>query len=335
MPHDAMCADFYGQTAEPMAGLGQYSEWDRFDIIERLQPLLASGWKMEPTTGKITPVLAIPMKSPWWNHKPAKQKKCTLWHRVMFTHWGFVPQGCQECWKIVVRPRTLRELFQLREVERLLDLASKCGIEVRSYTPAHYGGYFYTNSLDEGRQVYKIVRDAVSEAISPEVGVILKRGCTEMELRPGVPSILWKVTREQIELEEYIEERVAADPMLESGLPDYLINRLKKRWVAWAFSNNDQTYLDYTGGQPLHTPPVVYHEGDIDVIKRDMQVARMTTTGMDPQAAVAAYDKMRGAMAEVGANEVQMGAVLGYAGKNPLHSMEIPAELRGEEDQTT
>jgi len=335
MAFDANCNTFYKQTTDVMEGLGKYSEWDRYDIAERLMPLLNTGWRVEPTTQKITPTLAMPLRSPWWNFRPAKQKKCTLWHRVMFNHFGFVPRGCQECWKIVVRPRTVRELFQLRKLEMALGLPAKCGIEVRSYTPAHYGGYFYTNSLDEGRQVYKIVRDAVSEAISPEVGVILKRGCTEMELLPGVPSVMWRVTREQVELEEYIEERVAADPMLETRVPDYLDNRLKKRWVAWAFCNNDQTYRDYTGGATLLTPPVTSHEGDIEEIKRDLRVARMTTTGVEPEKAVRAYDKIKAVSGEFGLNEIQTGAALGYADKNPLYHLNISSELQGEEDHTT
>lgn len=324
---DAGCMTFYKQTIEPIKGMGKYGDWDKFDILERLRPMMQRGWIIDAYTNKIgiaNP--GISWNSPWWHNRESANKECGLWHQIMFNNWGFIPRGCQECWKVVVRPRTLKELFMLQEVEKKLDRPSKCGIEIRSYTPAHYGGYFYNNSLDAGRECYKVVREAVSDAISPDVGVILKRACTEMELSAG-PSPFWKVTKEQVELEEYIEARVDYKMGFQIAQPDYLMNRLYKRWVLWAFSHNDKTYLEYTDGKPLYTPPVVYHEADLGDIKKDLRAARSMGSGVNEAKVLELQQKIDELKKEFGLTIPQFGAALGYTDINPIFA--------GEEDQMT
>jgi len=324
---DANCFSFYLQKAEPVKGFGKYSEWDKYDIIERLKPLLGHGWKIDPATRKIAVgVQGLTWQTPWFHQRGVANKVCGLWHQIMFNQWGFVPRGCQECWKVVARPRTLKELFQLQDVQRKLDRPAKCGIEVRSYTPAHYGGYFYNASLDEGKECYKIVREAINEAISPDVKVILKRGCTEMELNAG-PSALWKFTKEQVELEEYITARVDYSFGIDNSQPDFLLNQLYKRWTLWAHSHNDMTYLEYTDGNVLYPPPVTYHEGDLNEIKKDLQAARMVGAGVPPDKVIEVRDGLLQTMEDFGITPVIAGRAFGYTDINPL--------FIGEEDQLT
>lgn len=256
---------------------GDYAGWHKLDIIEKLEPLLtAAGYVIKRDTGRIgRSVIGFAYNTPWLHIKQAHKKRCGLDSHVIFNYYGFIPRRCQECWKIVVSPRTLRELFALKKIEEQLDLPAKCGIEVRDYTPRLYGGYFYTCSLEEGRDVYKIVRKAVNEGISPEVNVILKRGCTEMEMEVG-PSPFWVVTKKNRELEEIIEERVEDYSVSFSSPPDYMEAHIKKYWVNWAYSHGDETYLDYTGGQPLYPETVKYHEGNLEEIKADLSAARLS-----------------------------------------------------------
>lgn len=324
---DAGCYTFYKQTIPPIKGLGDYSKFDKYDIIERVKDLMGSGWGIDLGTAKIK--LSYPSmawNTPWWHNKTSINKECGLW-TIMFNHWGFIPRGCQECWKVVVRPRTLKELFALQEVEKKLDRPSKCGIEVRSYTAGHYGGYFYNNSLDEGRECYKTVREAVSDAISQDVKVILKRACTEMELGIG-PSVFWKLTKENLELEDYISTRMdIGKSSLTQGQPDYVLNHLYKRWILWAHSHADWTYLEYTNGLPLYAPPVMYHEGDLETIKKDFMAARMTQAGIPQEKVCDIRDKLLNTAIECGLTPCQAGTALGYTDINPL--------FVGEEDQMT
>lgn len=324
---DAGCVTFYKQPVHRIKDMGLYSEWDRFDIFERLKPLFSRGWRIDPMTHKVdVSVKSVPLQTPWWHNPGASLKLCGLWHNVMFNHFGFIPKGCQECWKIVVRPRTLKELFALQAFEKAYDGPAKCGIEIRSYTAGHYGGYFYNNSLDQGRARYKIVREAVSDLISPDVKVILKRACTEMELHAG-PSIFWQVTKDNAELEEYIAARVEYAIYVNNNQPDFYMNQLYKRWVQWAHSHADMTYLEYTNGHPLYEPPITYHEGDLDTIKRDFMTARLSRTGLDESKILDARDKLLEVAGNYGLTPIQAGAVFGYTDVNPLFA--------GEENQAT
>ena len=297
---------------------GNYADWHKLDVIERLEPLLmGAGYLIKRDTGRIgRQSIGFAHKTPWLHIKQANKKRCGLDSHVIFNYYGFIPKRCQECWKIVVAPRTLKELFALKAIEENLNLPAKCGIEVRDHTPRLYGGYFYTCSLEEGRDVYQVVRKAIDEGISPDVSVILKRGCTEMEMEVG-PSPFWVVTEKNRELEEIIEERVEDYSISFGSPPDYMEAHIKKYWVNWAYSHGDETYLEYTDGQPLYPETVKYHEGNLDEIKTDLAAARMNLLhGADPE-------KIKTAQTIVEENNTPnrrriLGTALGYTEFSPL-----------------
>lgn len=297
---------------------GQYKEWQKLNVIERLEPLLgAAGYYVKRDNGRIgrTMSLGWAWQTPWLHMKQAHKKRCGLDSHVIFQNYGFITQRCQECWKIVVAPRTLTELFKLKEIEDDLGLPAKCGIEVREHTPRMYGGYFYTCSLEEGRDVYQIVRKAISEGISPDVSVILKRGCTEMEMEVG-PSPFWVVTKENRELEEIIEERVEDTSISFCNPPDYMVAHIKQSWAHWAYAHGDETYLEYTDGQPLYPETVKYHEGDIEEIKADLAAARMNLLhGADTKTIATAQSIIKNNST---LGKKILGTALGYTELNPL-----------------
>jgi len=183
-----------------------YDKCCKKDVVSLLnQPLRQAGYYLSYEGVYRRSNTAVATDTPWHHVKHLVGKKCLLDHHIKFNLCGYVPPKCLECWKVVVGPRTLKELFQLLEVQRSMGRPSKCGIELRYYTPRLYGGYFYNNSLDEGRECYEAVRKAVDEHISPEVGVILKRACTEYEMIKG-PSVAWTMTRREHELDDLLDE---------------------------------------------------------------------------------------------------------------------------------
>ncbi len=293
-----------------------YAEWDGIDILKWLEPMInGAGYYIDKADRKIKRLKpGVGWQTPWLHVKAAQDKRCNLDHHVLFNRCGIIPVRCQECWKIVVMPQSLKELFQLHDLETKLDLPSKCGIEIRDYTHRLYGGYFYCNSLDQGRERYKIVREAVSDAIGPHVNVILKRGCTEFEMERG-PSVFWVVTPEALEIERRVEERVENMASFDVYQPDYINARVKKHWVHWAYCCGDPTYADYTGGETLYPPPVMYHEGDIDVLKADLAGARSNKLyGLDAET----VDNFRKSVLD--AVDVRFaGTMLGHADFNPLY----------------
>jgi hypothetical protein len=259
-----------------------YSVYDHLkahDIIDTLKPLLDTGaYELRHVDGKfVAKSLQIAKDTPWIHIRHADGFDCSMWHQIIFNAVSlklpegqrFVPRNCQNCWKVVIRPRTVQQLFNLHEMQKIMDLPSKSGIEVREHVHGLYGGYFYNKSKEQGIECYNAVYDAVShnEILKPlldEVDqdgrttrLMLKRACTEFEHACG-PSDKWEVTPEQNEVENLVERYVVPDNMVIKQ-PEHLIWNIKRRWIEWAWKNGDTTYSRYTNGKPLYPDYVTYH----------------------------------------------------------------------------
>lgn len=248
-----------------------YGKWVKNDVVDILGELLKRpGFKMRWGDGKIEADYHLIPETPWHYSSVALELDCFTWAQVMFETVGkklkkrFVPSGCQMCFKTVVRPPTLRALWALKELqEKEFDFPSKCGIEKRQFIgapTAPYGGYHYARGVTEGWKQYDIVRAAVDAhpELGPDVSVILKRGCTEMELHCG-PSDQWEITEEQLRIEKMINQHVIRNPNIHP-MPPHIQLHTFRQWVEFAAMRGDETYLDFTGGIPLKRDYVTYHE---------------------------------------------------------------------------
>ena len=266
-----------------------YDYFKTYDVVKMLQPLIDEGshyYRLEDGKAKIK-LATIPHNTPWIQAKGMPGLNCLLWHSILFDRVvpylpfkeKFVPRGCQSCWKVVVKPRTLQQLFNLHEMQKRLDLPSKAGIENRPSVPGLYGGYFYNRSLEAGRYCYEIVKTAMleNEHLAPLVDevdehgkttrIILKRGCTEFEHLLG-DSSKWEVTPEQEFIEELINQYII-DENASIRQPDQFIWNIKRRWIEFAWEHGDPTYARYTGGKPLYPSYVTYHQPEILIPPRD------------------------------------------------------------------
>lgn len=264
---------------------GVHAEWDRIDVLAGMGDLMQKGYHIKADTGLIGIKRAHGFNTPWIHVKQVCEKRCGIDHQIKFEKFGFIPPRCMQCWKVVAMPRTLKELFELEKLERVLDRPSKCGIEVRDYTPRHYGGYFYNNSLEEGRERYTEVREAVSDMISPDIKVILKRACTEMEMKFGNAGF-WYMPPEWQDMDTIIEDRFESSATIAGKQADYVVARVKKEWMKWAFSNGDMTYKEFNGGKDMFPDYQYFHEGDIQEIKNELAAAQAMAAGLDPEKAV-------------------------------------------------
>ena len=197
----------------------------------------------------------VPWDVPWIYVKNHPDTRCFLWSEILFEHFKNAmsnpPTGCQNCWKVVVKPRTLQELFLLEKAQRELDYPCKCGIEVRSYVHGHYGGYFYNRSLEEGLDKLDIVREKVHKDISPDIPVLLKRGCTEMEIFYG-DADKWEITPDVQKWEDILFRYF--DPHTQDSKIDQLDiiqNYVHRRWIDYAYTQGDPTYKLFTNGKNL------------------------------------------------------------------------------------
>lgn len=266
-------------------GFGKYGKWDKNDVVDRLLPIFQRGHYHITPSGiiKSNAPNGVSMQTPWLHQTHCPGLKCNLWHFLMFNHYGwFIPSGCQDCWKVVVAPRTLSELFKLKDLQWELGMPSKCGIEVRDYTGKLYGGYFYNRGLHNGRKCYDIVREAVDDAISPDVPTLLKRACTEFEMK-FPKSSTWQVTPEQMEIETLLDDRVE-ETCNPAGQPDIIRTHIKRTWVHWAYTNADQTYKEFTNGKDLYPDQYeTYHDRTLEECEQALNNSLATHLQMDPE----------------------------------------------------
>lgn len=204
-------------------------------------------------------------------HKGLKWHKCWIWHKFWFGYYNIVPTPCQNyCWKVVVRLHTLPQLFEMYKLQQRLDRPGKCGIEGRPFVDALYGAYFYNTGINEGRECYDMVRDAVAEHISGDCEVLLKRACTEYELIHG-PSDQWRVTRKQQRLEKMLNKLWVFHDW--SAVPGkHRRAQIVENWIKWAAMHEpEEVYLQYIDKpmdfiglpqKPRVTPLVTYHDNN-------------------------------------------------------------------------
>jgi len=235
------------------------------NFLERIKHLFKTNYYINES-GKIErQFIDAEYEGPWIykNVKPTSTfLNCIKWHHVVFGCFGCIPRECFSCYKVVVRPRNIIELLALNEVQEELDVPCKCGTEIREYVTAMYGGYFYTNSLEEGKERYNQVRKLVDERISPDTPVYLKRACTEFEVKFG-DSDKWVVDPNEKFYSKWIDEHFE-DTCFRNDYKqtDYIKLDTILRWVKYAAQNGDMSYLELTDGEPMFELPITYHEGE-------------------------------------------------------------------------
>lgn len=235
--------------------------------IEELKSIFEDNYKhgqlFKGDDGVYKIVSATPYESVWHHVSSDEGHDCAYWHNVIKINGlgkgeSFIPIACMNCWKIVVRPKNIKQLFILLALQQEMNVRSKCGIETRGTVHGLYGGYFYTNSLEEGLERYRQVREKVDEWLGEDVTVLLKRGCTEYELAHG-DSSLWKPYDGQEEVEKWIKENldyVSISPLHQDPEAFGLIHA---KWVKYAYANGDSAYIELTGDVPLYKAYRTYH----------------------------------------------------------------------------
>lgn len=249
-------------------------------LWDKLEPQIKGGFYALGTEGKLVEAQphAVAWDTPWIHVRQSTTKHCAVWHRLLLRQVGVFPLPCLECWKVVVRPRTVKELLQLLELqEHHTDCPCKCGMEQRKYTHANYGGYFYNDSIKEGQERYAEIRSKVDQLINPGIPVILKRGCTEIELAYG-PSSEWPQTIDRgfwVHPENgtqmvpaigdcgrwlSIMDRYMDIYRSMKGTPTIVKVHKLREIFEFAYDRADATVLEFNNGKLFDLPAETYHQ---------------------------------------------------------------------------
>jgi len=223
-----------------------------FDIIDAFKDLLdGGGWGIDPVSKKIRPnQQMIDHNRKWIYVNPDPNRDCSML-QMIFGRLGFVPTRCRGCWKVVVKMKTVKQLFAMLDFQQEFTKKCqgsgrfcKCGIEKRHWVHYQYGAYFYCDSKEQGQRRYKEVRAAVNR-IDPSIEVTLKRGCTEMEIKCG-PT------------DKY--EQPFESNKVNPSQPLYLVRHIMKEWLLFAWDRGDPTAIEFNNGEPFYSQCVTYHE---------------------------------------------------------------------------
>jgi len=198
----------------------------------------------------------------WIYTNPDPDRYCMI-YREIETGFRFIPTPCLDCWKVVVIPRSFHELMQLYELQKQLIKDNpkcwcKCGVESRDTVGRHYGGYFYTPSKEVGLQRYETVRKAVDEYINKDVTVLLKRYCTEFEMRYG-PSDKYEPPPHAKEIEKEVFANIVLKQQSKVQ-PEFVRRHVIQRWMIFAHGRADPTVRLYNNNKPLFPDYVTYHD---------------------------------------------------------------------------
>jgi hypothetical protein len=243
-----------------------FKEWD---ILETLRPLFKKGYYISPKTGKIAWAGKIGMEVdiPWVFAKFHPDYNCRLWHKIMWRYFKIISVKCGNCFKVVVRPKTVKDLFELHYLQKELGFPSKCGIEIgRPNVPFLYGGYFYCQGIDEGRRVNEIVKKAVEDkGIQLAAPVDFKRFCTEYETIIADSSGYLG----QTEIAAAKEKHIAAcfEEFPHEAQPKMLIDHIKHHWLLYAYQHRDLVANEFNDGEPLHLSNTMYGDKTDDEIE--------------------------------------------------------------------
>jgi hypothetical protein len=203
--------------------------------------------------GRIEPIsVGAAVNTPWVFIAKGRHKFCGIYNGIMCQQHNLIPTYCRfQCWKTVIKPRNLAELFRLYNVLTRLQLPSKCGMDIRDYTFGAWAGFVYACSVPEGRRYHAKVTEALKKEFGqdqvstdgsdfPEkVTVILKRGCTEMEAIKS--SDQW----DQIDNDELVKEKRIEDMYAHNDgdalQTQWVINSIMERWIKRGIEIGDPT----------------------------------------------------------------------------------------------
>ncbi len=247
--------------------------WFRDEIEGTIRQTIRRGMvRYNSQTGKLEPRdMQGNYDSNWiFFSNTTDRRDCYLYHTIFYNVFGLVPEFCRfRCWKVVTKPRNVRELIQFYQLMLAMPLTygfinplhGKCGIDTRSYTKDPYDGFIYTDSKEECYEKYKLVRDALDKYLDPAIPAVMKRACTEFERDKGpTDGPFWQeMSKEDMELERYLSTIYAGYPE-GTFQPDWHKNKIVLHWLKFAYMQGDMTGVEYLGEDIFGKSPVTYHD---------------------------------------------------------------------------
>lgn len=237
-------------------------------VVERINDAVADGRLILDSDGRYrlssdgaSPAL-LSSDTPTLSTQGSFTAPCHFLNATVFTivyGEAQVPYGCRACYKIWIRPGTLRALFALKDVLDGTPYSSKIKVEaLNPLSPNVYLGIVYGGDLGATRAAYTALRAAITAApgLGAEIPMEIRRGCQNYERLCG-PSdrYTFDPALEAVEAAlaaHFADARPSARPKKQREAAARL------RMVQIAHQIGDESYKDFTGGKALSLSPVLY-----------------------------------------------------------------------------
>jgi len=237
-----------------------FKELVAFDLLEFLKGRLGGEFYICRETRKIKPGIAIEPDTPWDHTVPGMGYECRVW-QLIFQTVRYIPTRCLSCWKVVARPRTIQDLFGIRDLQIVMGYPAKCGAEERGYVDGIYSAFWYCNSKEEGLERLEQVHVGVQNHTGREhIPVVLKRYCTEFEIAQG-DSAEYKQPPGAVLMEEIVRE--VFDPICWERAREqpWIIKwHTWYRWMKLAWKHDRANAEKYNNGESFYRQPRIYEK---------------------------------------------------------------------------
>ncbi len=195
----------------------------------------------------------------WLDHHPGGCKR----DMAVFRQFNVIPKYCFDCYKVLIEPRTVVELFKLMVFFEKLDLPNdntrKCMAEARAQVSGTYKGYIYCRGIEEAEKIVNMIQKPIADEISKKIPIAVKRGCSEYSLvYPEYAQIeksttMMKYKEEWQIYENMVDEKFIIDAQLsESDTHNHSSYTLDEYvtmfyWLQYAATISDMSYLEISG----------------------------------------------------------------------------------------
>ncbi|MDH5256611.1 MAG: SEC-C metal-binding domain-containing protein [Gammaproteobacteria bacterium] len=194
----------------------------------------------------------------WKNHHPGGCDR----DKVVFDQFNVIPKYCFDCYKVQIEPRTVMELFKLmmvfEQIKLPLDNGRKCLTELRTKVSGTYKGLIYCQGFEEAEKMLTMIREIISEEISKEIKISLKRGCSEYAIaypkyELGKGKKLMPYNESWQKYEDIVDSSFVVDKLLIENEtlnhPTYTSEETDTMlfWLTYAASIGDMSYLPIYG----------------------------------------------------------------------------------------
>lgn len=188
-------------------------------------------------------------------------------HKKIFSKFNVIPEYCFDCYKVLIMPHTVVELFKLLMVFEGLLLPNnnnrKCMVEGRPDCTGTYKGFVYCRGHEEGKEVHDLMQGMVADHVSSSIPVTLTRGCSEFsrahpefgKLQPDKAVMeypkAWKMHEDFVDgVSIWPDRPVTVNAYIPSGArgayPPAEIFAMQY-WLRYAATIGDSSYLKISG----------------------------------------------------------------------------------------